>query len=166
MPGLDRFNALPADQARRELVACCAAQRFAEAVAEARPYPHEEALRETADKALADLDWADVSQALAAHPRIGERATGDGREASWSAAEQSAAAAGDADVRQQIIAGNVAYEQRFGHVFLICAAGRPAEEILADLTARLDHDPAEERQVVREELRKIVYLRLEKVLSA
>ena len=166
MPGLDRFNALPDAQARQELAECCAARRFVAAVAAGRPYPSDTALREMADKALADLDWADVGEALAAHPRIGERAVGAGREAAWSAAEQSAAAAGDADVQEQIRAGNVAYEQQFGHVFLICATGRPAEEILANLRARLDNDPASEEQVVRDELRKIVHLRLEKVLTA
>ncbi|MGH3656436.1 MAG: 2-oxo-4-hydroxy-4-carboxy-5-ureidoimidazoline decarboxylase [Micromonosporaceae bacterium] len=166
MSGLDRFNASPADQARRDLAGCCATARFTGPVTTGRPYPDRVSLRAAVDAALADLDWPDVAEALDAHPRIGERAAGDGREAAWSAAEQSAAAAGDADVRQRIRDGNVAYEQRFGHVFLICATGRGSQEILADLLARLGNDPAKERQVVRDELRKIVHLRLERLLEA
>jgi 2-oxo-4-hydroxy-4-carboxy-5-ureidoimidazoline decarboxylase len=165
MTGLDRFNALPGSEARRELSACCAARHFTGAVAAGRPYPDGAALRAAADAALAGLDWGGVLEALAAHPRIGERAGGGGREAAWSATEQSAAASGAAEVRHRITKGNIAYEERFGHVFLICATGRPAEEILTALTARLGNDPGTERGVVREELRKIVHLRLEKVIG-
>ena len=64
-----------------------------------------------------------------------------GREAAWSAAEQSAAASAAATTRQRIAEGNIAYEKRFGHVFLICANGRPADDILAALTVRLRNDP-------------------------
>lgn len=166
MAGLHRFNALPEPEAQRELTACCAARRFTEAVTAGRPYRDRAALRAAADTALAELDWSGVAEALAAHPRIGDRATGQGRDAAWSAAEQSAAAVGDTEVRSRITEGNHAYEQRFGHVFLICATGRPAEDILAALTTRLGNDPGAERQIVREELRKIVHLRLEKVLGS
>lgn len=165
MAALDRFNALSDSEARQELTACCAAPVFTEAVAAGRPYPDRAAVRSTADTALAGLDWNGVLEALVAHPRIGERATVDGREATWSADEQSAAASGVAAVREKIAAGNVEYEKRFGHVFLICANGRPAPEILVALTARLGNDPATERGVVRDELRKIVQLRLEKLLE-
>ncbi|HEX2419701.1 MAG TPA: 2-oxo-4-hydroxy-4-carboxy-5-ureidoimidazoline decarboxylase [Micromonosporaceae bacterium] len=165
MAGLDRFNALPDSEARRELTACCATQVFTDAVAAGRPYPDRAALRSAADTALAGLDWNGVLEALAAHPRIGERATVGGREATWSADEQSAAASGPAALRERIATGNVEYEKRFGHVFLICANGRPAPEILVALTARLGNHPAAERDVVREELRKIVQLRLEKLLE-
>jgi 2-oxo-4-hydroxy-4-carboxy-5-ureidoimidazoline decarboxylase len=165
MPGLNRFNALPEPAARRELAACCAARRFTETVAAGRPYRDREALRASVDTALTALDWDGVREALAAHPRIGERAAASGREAAWSAAEQSAAASGAAEIRQRIAEGNVAYENRFGHVFLICANGRPANDVLAALTVRLGNDPGTEQKVVRDELRKIVHLRLEKVLA-
>lgn len=166
MLGLDRFNALPESDARREIAACCAARSFTEAVAAGRPYRDREALRVAVDAALAALDWEGVTEALAAHPRIGERAATAGREAAWSAAEQSAAASGAATTRQKIAEGNIGYEKRFGHVFLICANGRPADDILAALTVRLRNDPDTERGIVRDELRKIVHLRIEKVLTS
>ena len=100
-----------------------------------------------------------------AHPRIGERATGSGTEAGWSRNEQAAAATVDERIAAELNAGNVAYEHRFGHVFLICATGRAATEILAALNARLGHDPELERTVVRAELQAIVRLRLAKALG-
>src|SRR5690606_19417888 len=98
--------------------------------------------------------------ALSAHPRIGERLAQAGREADWSRAEQ--AGMGDADdaLRAEIAAANQAYEQRFGHVFLICATGRSAEQMLAAARQRLNNDLDTERRVVRDELRAITRLRL------
>lgn len=147
-------------QAQAQLLACCASARWAAEVAARRPYPDLATLTEVSDTALAALDWADIRQALDAHPRIGERRSGDSQEATWSRAEQSAAATSDATVAERLAAGNAEYERRFGHVFLICATGRPAEDILAALDARLAHDEATERLVVREQLRQIVRLRL------
>ncbi|HWU19908.1 MAG TPA: 2-oxo-4-hydroxy-4-carboxy-5-ureidoimidazoline decarboxylase, partial [Nocardioides sp.] len=107
---------------------------------------------------------AEVDQALAAHPRIGERAEGGHAEAAWSRQEQAGVTT-TTDVQQALAAGNRAYEERFGRVFLICATGLHAEEILADLRARLDHDTETEAGVVADELRKIALLRLDRVLT-
>jgi 2-oxo-4-hydroxy-4-carboxy-5-ureidoimidazoline decarboxylase len=82
-----------------------------------------------------------------------------------SAAEQSGAAAASDEVRQGLADGNLAYERRFGHVFLICASGLSGPEMLDQLRARLDHDQEAERTVVRDELRKITRLRMTKMLS-
>ncbi|UUZ59851.1 2-oxo-4-hydroxy-4-carboxy-5-ureidoimidazoline decarboxylase [Nocardioides sp. B-3] len=108
---------------------------------------------------------ADVDRALAAHPRIGERAEGAGTEASRSRAEQ-ADVSRDTDTEQALAEGNRAYEDRFGRVFLICATGLSGAEIPASLRARLGHDDAIEQAVVTEELRKIALLRLRKVLDS
>ena len=159
---LDALNTAEPEQAERELLACCAARRWADELVARRPYHDVETLRRVSDLVFAKLDWADLEQALAAHPRIGERAAGDGREAAWSRAEQSAAS-GSAD---ELRAGNLAYEERFGRVFLICATGLSAGEILAALRARLGNDEETERGVVREELRKIISLRLGKLVGA
>jgi 2-oxo-4-hydroxy-4-carboxy-5-ureidoimidazoline decarboxylase len=159
------FNALPGEQAERELLACCAAPAWARAVAAGRPYPDLAAVLAAADAAGARLGWGDVAEALAAHPRIGQRPAGSGREAAWSRQEQSGMDAAAAEVAAALAAANSAYEQRFGHVFLIFAAGRTPEQMLAAARARLGNDPATERDVVREELRKIARLRLERLLS-
>lgn len=156
------FDAVVQERAQAALLVCCASIRWAAEVAARRPYPDLATMTEVSDAALAALDWADVRQALEGHPRIGERAEGAGREASWSRTEQSAAATDD-DTAARLVAGNVEYERRFGHVFLIRASGRSAEEILAALHSRLDNDEATERLVVRVELRDIVRLRLAKL---
>lgn len=164
-PGLTRFNELDAAAAREALRACCAAGRWVDELASGRPYPDRTALRARADAALAALTWNDITEALAAHPRIGERADGADRASAWSRGEQSGAAAASGDVRADLAAGNAEYERRFGHVFLIRAAGRDAPQILGALRARLDNDPAAEREVVRGELGGIAWLRLERLLD-
>ena len=146
-----------------ELRACCASTAWAEAVAAAGPYASLDDLVRASDRVIADLAWPDVEEALAAHPRIGERAAGSGREAAWSRQEQSGAAAAGTAVLDALRDGNEAYERRFGHVYLVCATGRDAEEMLGILNARLGNDAETERAVVRAELTKIVKLRLEKL---
>jgi 2-oxo-4-hydroxy-4-carboxy-5-ureidoimidazoline decarboxylase len=160
---LEGLNVAEPERAERELLACCAARRWADELIVRRPYPDVRTLERVSDAIFAELTWADIEQGLAAHPRIGERAAGDSREAAWSRAEQAAAA--DGDPQQQLRAGNLAYEQRFGRVFLICATGRSAAEILAVLNERLDNDEGTERAVVRDELRKIAALRLRKLVG-
>lgn len=160
---LDSFNCAADDeQLRASLRACCAAESWVERIIAGRPYPSEAALAQTSDDATAALDDTGLAQALAGHPRIGARA--DGREGAWSRQEQSAVAAAGDDVRTQLAAANAAYEQRFGHVYLVCATGRSAEELLAVCHDRLNNDPAEENDVVLTELAKINRLRLGKLL--
>ncbi|MFE6920101.1 2-oxo-4-hydroxy-4-carboxy-5-ureidoimidazoline decarboxylase [Nocardia sp. NPDC057663] len=156
--GLAGFNALPAAAAEAALLACCSAPRWARAVAAARPYAGTEALLDAADAALAALDDADIDQALAGHPRIGDRPT-----SAASAREQSGVSG--AEVKAALAAGNRAYEDKFGYLYLVCAAGRGGEELLAVLRARLDNDPSTERQVMRGELAKINRLRLARAVA-
>jgi len=157
---LDGFNLAEPAVAEHALLACCAARRWADEVLARRPYPDLAALRSVSTRVLTELDWADVEQALAAHPRIGERSAGASKEADWSREEQ-AGATPSAD----LVAGNVVYEERFGHIFLIYAAGLSDEEVLTAVRTRLGNEPAAERAVVREELRKIVDLRLGKAFG-
>ncbi|MFE9784645.1 2-oxo-4-hydroxy-4-carboxy-5-ureidoimidazoline decarboxylase [Nocardia salmonicida] len=147
------FNDLPAPTAERALLACCSAPRWARAVAAGRPYATTESLSAAADAASASLDDADIDEALAGHPRIGDRPT------SAASAREQSGVTGE-DVRSALAEGNRAYEAKFGHLYLVCAAGRSGEELLAVLRARLDNDPSTERQVMRTELSKINRLRL------
>jgi 2-oxo-4-hydroxy-4-carboxy-5-ureidoimidazoline decarboxylase len=140
----------------------CASGRWIERLVSGRPHGSLEALIAASDAAIAALGWPDIEEALAAHPRIGDRARGRDRESSWSRQEQAAVASAGAGVEAGLRAGNAEYEERFGHVFLICATGLPAAEMLSALRARLGHDPAAEHEVVRAELRQIVRLRLAK----
>lgn len=158
---LAAFNAAPPEAAERDLLACCASARFAKAIADGRPYAEPDALSDAVDIAFAALSWDDIVESMNAHPRIGDRVRASG----WSAAEQSGAASAGETVRQALADGNLAYEERFGHVFLICATGLSGQDMLDQLRARLGHDPDAERAVVREELLKITRLRLAKLLG-
>jgi 2-oxo-4-hydroxy-4-carboxy-5-ureidoimidazoline decarboxylase len=160
---LDTVNAAADDDSlRASLRACCAADSWIERIVAGRPYRDEAALGEASDAATADLDDTGLAQALAGHPRIGERVSG--HDGSWSRQEQSGVSGAGENVRAQLAAANAAYEQRFGHVYLVCATGRTAEELLAVCRARLDNDPGAERRVVLDELAKINRLRLAKLL--
>lgn len=106
-----------------------------------------------------------MTEALAAHPRIGDRPDAAGRDARWSRTEQTGTAGAGEEVRRALAEGNLAYERRFGHVFLIRATGRSAREMLAELRVRLRNDAGTERAVVRAELAAIVDLRLVKLVA-
>jgi len=157
---LAELNTAPEEQLIPELLACCDVPSWAATVIEKRPYDAVAALRDTADAAARALTDDEVDRAVARHPRIGERPTGQGTEAGWSRQEQSAITPDEA-----LAQGNRDYEQRFGRVFLICATGLGKEQILDTLRQRLTHDEQTERGVVKDELRKIALLRLEKLVE-
>src|SRR6266540_2902081 len=165
--GVRWLNALPAGQAEAELLACCGSREWARQVAAARPWPGWDDLAAVADRVWAGLGRDDWLQAFAAHPRIGERTPPAGapdRGVGWSGGEQAGAAAADAAVLAGLAEGNRDYEDRFGHVFLVCASGRGAGELLGELRRRLGNDPATELRVAVEEQRKITRLRLDKLV--
>ncbi|HEX6873893.1 MAG TPA: 2-oxo-4-hydroxy-4-carboxy-5-ureidoimidazoline decarboxylase [Micromonosporaceae bacterium] len=164
--GLARLNALPAALAEADLRACCASPDWVAAMMAGRPYPDRAALVRQGEQVLAGLDWPGIEQALAAHPRIGERMAGRGRESAWSSQEQSGMGQASEATRAALVAANQAYEARFGHVFLICATGLSDAQMLAEARRRVHHDEATERGVVRAELGRIVALRLAKLLDA
>jgi 2-oxo-4-hydroxy-4-carboxy-5-ureidoimidazoline decarboxylase len=154
---LTEFNAAAEAEAEAALLACCRSRAFAQVVAAGRPYARADALISAIEAAFATLTWTDVLEATAGHPRIGERASGQ------SATEQSGVTD---DSRARLAAGNVEYEERFGHVFLICATGLSGEEMLASLRGRLRNDPCAERAVATRELLKITVLRARKLAGA
>jgi len=156
----DQFNAEPEDRAAEALRACNAAPRFVAEVLAGRPYADADALVGAAERVARALPWDQVATALAAHPRIGDRVEGSSAEARSSRREQSAMADADADVRTALLEGNRAYEERFGHVFLIRAAGRSPQEMLAELRRRLANDEDAERAEVTEQLAQITALRV------
>ena len=158
---LDRFNQLSDEEAAAELLAVCHSRRWAKEMAAGRPYADLAALQRAADEVWLGLGPEDWLEAFAAHPRIGEAG---GASADWSRQEQ-AGVGGATDVQERLARGNADYEARFGHVFLISAAGRDAPEILAALTERLGNDPATELRVAAEEHRRITRLRLERLMA-
>lgn len=157
---LEEFNRLEPGDAVAALRPCVDVTRWCEAIADRRPFDSIGALVMEAARAAAPFTSAEVESALAHHPRIGERADGGSREATMSRSEQSGVDPSDVDVQQALREGNLAYEERFGRVFLIRAAGRSAEEILSTLQERLRNDADAEDRIVAEQLREIALLRL------
>ena len=154
---LASFNAAPEPAAVTTMLACCASHRFATAMAAGRPYASTDAAVTAAETVFESLTWSDVLEAMDAHPRIGARVSGQ------SAAEQSGVAD---ESRAALAAANVAYEERFGHVFLICATGLSGQEMLRALEQRLENGEMSERGVATGELRKITVLRVRRALAA
>ncbi|MEQ3549456.1 2-oxo-4-hydroxy-4-carboxy-5-ureidoimidazoline decarboxylase [Pseudonocardia nematodicida] len=163
---LDRFNTAAPEELRAPLRACATSSSWAEGLLAGRPYASVgDAVGAARDGILA-LAPAEIDAVLAGHPRIGERpgaAHADG--AAHSRREQSGVDAGDTDVATRLAAGNAAYEDRFGHVFLIRAAGRDAPEILAELERRMGNDPETERSEAAGQLAEITALRVQGMLA-
>ncbi len=154
---LASFNGSSLDEAAALMMSCCASRRFAAAMAAGRPYASLDAAEAAISAAFASMTWDDVLEAMAVHPRIGARVSGQ------PAAEQSGVADSS---RAALAAGNARYEERFGHVFLICASGLSGEQMRAALEERLKNDPATERMVATAELRKITALRARQALGS
>jgi OHCU decarboxylase len=162
--GLQRFNGLTDTEAAATLETCLDVPRWVQDVAGGRPYATAPEVLHRARASAASFTDAEISAALARHPRIGEQA-GDGHDAEHSQREQAAVGDADPEVTAAIRAGNAEYENRFDRVFVIRAAGRPATEILAELRRRLNNTPEAERAEVVTQLREIALTRLETILA-
>lgn len=162
---LEQFNAASRTEAADFLRPCLGIQRWIDELADARPYSSIEALLAAGRGAASPFAPAEIEAALAHHPRIGERAPGDSPEARLSQLEQAGLGAADAAVTVALAEGNRAYEEKFGQVFLIRAAGRSRAEILAALNSRLANTPEEEQAIIGQQLREIAVLRLEGLMG-
>lgn len=168
MDALSRLNALAAGEAREELSRCCGASRWLEAMVAGRPYANAEALFAAADRVASSLTREDWLEAFADHPKIGAR---DGPRArlattrAWAASEQDGVSGAAEATAAALVEGNRAYEDRFGYIFIVCATGKSADEMLALLRARLDNAPDDELPIAGAEQAKITRIRLEKLLA-
>ncbi len=166
--GLERLNSLPPAEAEAELLKCCGSTRWAGRVADARPFESFGALLEEADRTWWSLGREDWLEAFRSHPKIGERkaAAEVSEEARrWSEREQAGARGAPAETLAALAEANREYEERFGYIFIVCATGKSAEEMLALLRARLGNDAEDELRVAAEEQRRITHLRIEKLLN-
>jgi 2-oxo-4-hydroxy-4-carboxy-5-ureidoimidazoline decarboxylase len=165
---LARFNGLPAAAAHDELMACCHSPTWAERMLSGRPYSSARDAVRQSSAIVARMSAADLEVALAGHPRIGEQpaqTAGEGKSAEWSRQEQSGVATADAETATALAESNEEYERRFGHIYLVSAAGRTGQQLLTLLRARLRNSPETEWQVVRTELQKINEIRLREMLA-
>ena len=155
------FNAMTHAEANAAVRPCVDIDSWVDAVVAGRPYDDLSMLLAVGDLQARSWSGPDVEKALVDHPRIGERHPGTGASAGMSGREQAGVDPQDADVQARLAAGNAAYEERFDRIYLVRAAGRSAEEILALLEERLGNDPETELAVTAEQLREIALLRLE-----
>jgi 2-oxo-4-hydroxy-4-carboxy-5-ureidoimidazoline decarboxylase len=165
VPDAGAFNAMPVAQARERLLVCLDVPRWADTLVAGRPFANLEEIDAAARAGAAVMSDDELERALARHPRIGERADAARHDAEHSAGEQSGVDAGDLDTTRALAEGNRAYEERFGRVFIIRAAGRDAQQILDRLRRRLDHSDEHERAETIEQLTQIALLRLREVLG-
>ena len=163
------LNALSATEALRRFVNCGGSSRWADRMVRSRPFASAGELFASADRAWEDLDDSDWLEAFRSHPRIGEgppaAASVPERSSTWAAKEQSGVQQAAASIRTALDEGNRLYEARFGHIFIVCATGKMADEMLLDLRARLMNNPAIELHVAAREQRLIAALRLERLLA-
>jgi allantoicase len=164
---LERLNAMPAAEAAALLRPCCGSRAWLRRLVENRPFRDLGDLLEASDRIWWSLEREDWLEAFAAHPRIGEKPAekpGGERARQWSEQEQAGARGVPPEILERLSEGNLNYQQKFGHIFIVCATGKGAAEMLANLRERLANDPETELRVAAWEQRKIMNLRLEKLL--
>ncbi len=165
---LQEFNALGEAEAVENLMRCCGSHRWANHVAAGRPFASSEALMKTADSVWHGMEPADILEAFTHHPKIGDVAglrKKFAATAAWASGEQSGVNSAAEATIQGLAQGNAEYEAKFGYIFIVCATGKTADEMLAILRSRLGNDPHHELANAAEEQRKITRIRLEKMLS-
>ncbi|MGW7575718.1 2-oxo-4-hydroxy-4-carboxy-5-ureidoimidazoline decarboxylase [Streptomyces sp. NPDC054765] len=158
-PGLTRFNTADDSAARAALHAVCASRTWGSKVLARRPYTTTDALFAASDAATAGLSAQDLAEAMAGHPPIGRPEPGD----PTSHREQSGMAGASEALKAELLELNLAYQEKFGHVFLICASGRTGEQMRDAVRNRIDNTPEQEREIVRGELGKINRIRLSRI---
>jgi 2-oxo-4-hydroxy-4-carboxy-5-ureidoimidazoline decarboxylase len=168
-PVLDRWHALPRDEAAQEVLSCCGSKAWATQLAAMRPFADEPSLFAAAECCWQDLPEADLLEAFRSHPRIGEKHAQNkttAASAAWSSTEQSQMLDADAAILLRMRQGHRDYEERFGRIFIVCASGKQPAEMLRILERRLSNDPADELQESAAQQQQIMQLRLRKWLAA
>ena len=162
------LNELASEEARKELLKCCGAKRWAEAVEQHRPYASLEQLIAKANDIWWSLDKTDWLEAFRSHPKIGERKAANAvssQSQQWSAQEQQGFQNAAQETTEKLARLNVDYEKKFGFIFIVCATGKSSDEILALLEQRLPNDASVELPIAAAEQAKIIELRLRKLLD-
>lgn len=165
---LARWNQIASEAAAQEILPCCGSMSWARGLAAKRPFDDEGALVAASDEIWNGLNAQDWMEAFSRHPRIGERKspTAGERAAAWSVHEQQGVTDAEQDVRAALAEGNREYDRRFHRVFIVCATGKSAGEMLDILRRRLRNDDATELREAAEEQRKITNIRLKKWLES
>ena len=166
---LAEFNVLPRYRAEEELLKCCGSAAWARGMARRRPFASFDRLLQAAGEIWWRLDSADWMEAFRAHPQIGQHQSTAHRSAqaqAWSAQEQSGMSRAGVGVTMNLEEANREYLEKFGYIFIVCATGKTADEMLAILRSRLPNSPEQEIRVAAEEQNNITRLRLERLVTA
>lgn len=168
MPGLEKLNAISTDDARAALLECCGSTKWARRMTDERPFQDVEELLSKNDRVWWSLDAEDWLEAFAAHPKIGQKKNLPGTSGSkrWAEEEQSRASNASRDTATELIQSNIDYEKKFGYIFIVCATGKSAEEMLGLLQSRMKNDSFTELRIAAEEQLRITRLRLDKMLNS
>jgi len=164
---LARWNELDAESAASEILPSCGSRAWAQTLAAKRPFASAQELFDASDLVWADLAEDDWREAFDSHPRIGQQhaRSATAQSLSWSSTEQSAAMSQDDAAKLALADGNRQYEERFGRIFIVCASGKSATEILDILKRRMENSAAQEMLEAAEQQRQITQLRLRKWLG-
>ncbi|MEJ8638231.1 2-oxo-4-hydroxy-4-carboxy-5-ureidoimidazoline decarboxylase [Streptomyces sp. NPDC006475] len=160
-PGLARFNTSAESDATAALHEVCASSAWGNKLLAQRPYATAEALCTASDAAMAELTAADLAEAMAGHPPIGRPKPGD----PTSAREQRGMAGASEELKAELLELNLAYQEKFGHVFLICATGATGEQMRDAVRVRIQNSDEKEREIARGELVKINRIRLARLVE-
>ncbi len=158
---LDELNAMAPTDAASELWRCCGSTQWAARMAVLRPFRNQAELFQAAESVWWELSSPDWLEAFAHHPKIGERSKD-----AWAIQEQSGAKDASQRIKDELAKWNAEYERRFGFVFLICATGKQAGEMLAQMEKRMNNEPAAELKVAAGEQAKITRLRLARLVTS
>jgi 2-oxo-4-hydroxy-4-carboxy-5-ureidoimidazoline decarboxylase len=166
---LERWNRMPVEEAEKEILPCCGSRAWARGVAGRRPLADEAALLAASDETWNNLSEADWTEAFRSHPRIGESSAAsasEARPAKWSAQEQRGVAVADDAVKTALAEANRDYERRFRRIFIVCATGKTAPEILQIVRRRMQNDDRAELHEAAEQQRQITHIRLKRWLAS
>ena len=164
---LSEFNLLDRQEVRKSLVHCCGSSSWVSQMEEQRPFASIMEMHKQALQIWRKLNVTDLKEAFEHHPKIGDLKSLQEKFSStkaWAEQEQKGSEGASSTVLQALALGNKNYENRFGYIFIVCATGKSAEEMLSLLKQRLSHDPEVEIQIAAQEQEKIMILRLEKLI--
>jgi OHCU decarboxylase len=165
--GLEQLNAASNDDAHAALLRCCGSDKWALRMIEARPFRNMEEVRSMADRIWSTLEADDWLEAFAAHPKIGEKKTSRSTSVAngWAEQEQSGASRASQLAQAALKKANHEYEEKFGFIYIVCATGKSADEMLALLNERLQNDSYSELRIAADEQRRITQIRLDKLIG-
>lgn len=165
---LEHFNNISASQQKEELFKCCGSTTWSEKLVQQAPFSSIEKLKLRSDETWWQCEHTDWLEAFSHHPKIGDVKSLEKKFAStkeWASGEQSSVTTASTDVLHQLKHGNEAYEKKFGYIFIVCATGKSATEMLHLLSSRLLNSPDVEIKIAAQEQNKITHLRIDKLFS-